>query len=191
MNKFNTLVSMVLLMGTSSVSIVCMDIFEASEKGNIERVRELIAAGAKLEAKDQDSKTPLHWAAYKGNQEVVKALVDAGANLEAKNQGGRTPLHVAAYHGHQEIVQVLIAAGANLGVRDQYGRTSLRIANGRGHQTIVDGITGYQRQVPVIAGTLAQSLHRHLGAESPVGLLPQDLIKNISRLSAAALCFEQ
>ena len=154
MNNFNTLIMTALFMGTGSSSIACMDIFEASEKGNVE----LIAAGANLGAEDQYGRTPLHWAACKGNKEVVEALIAAGANIDAKTR---------------------------------YGRTPLRIANERGHRAIVAGITGYQRQVPVIAGTLAQSLHRRLGAESPVGLLPQHLIKNISRLSAAALCFER
>ena len=158
MNKFNTLVLMILLMGTSSGSVVCMDIFDAVRNGNIKRIMELIAAGANLNAWDEGCLTPLHEAACYGYQEVVKALIDAGANIKIKDQDGKTPLC---------------------------------IANERGHRAIVAGITGYQRQVPVIAGTLAQSLHRRLGAESPVGLLPQHLVKNISRLSAAALCFER
>ena len=67
----------------------------------------LIGAGADKEAKDQDSRTPLHLAATRGYTTVVTYLIEAGADKEAKDRVGRTPLHFAAWYGHTAVVRLL------------------------------------------------------------------------------------
>ena len=59
----NTLSIVILVVSLSSISIYSMDIFHAAKTGNIDRVRELIAAGADVNQQNNDGCTPLHWAA--------------------------------------------------------------------------------------------------------------------------------
>jgi ankyrin repeat protein len=59
-------------------------------------VKLLLEKGAELEAKDEDSPTPLSWAARNGNEAVVKLLLERGAELETKDEDSPTPLSWAA-----------------------------------------------------------------------------------------------
>ena len=47
-------------------------------------VEVLLANGAKLDPRDRNGETPLHWAAYKGHARVARLLISRGANINAK-----------------------------------------------------------------------------------------------------------
>ena len=70
----------------------------------------LLAAGAKLEARDEYGKTPLHKAAFNENPAVIEALLAAGAKLEAREKYGNTPLHDGS-RVEQESGRDRVAAG--------------------------------------------------------------------------------
>jgi ankyrin repeat protein len=60
-----------------------------------ESVKLLLAAGAKVNAKDKTyGATPLHWAARPGNRAIVELLLAAGADASAKDNKGQTALDV-------------------------------------------------------------------------------------------------
>ena len=55
-------------------------------------VRACLLAGADPNARiNENSWTPLHWAAYEGNAAAIAALLDGGADPGARNGEGRTP----------------------------------------------------------------------------------------------------
>ncbi|KAJ9441346.1 hypothetical protein DIPPA_13738, partial [Diplonema papillatum] len=56
----------------------------ASENGHSEVVKELIAAGAKVDVQDNDGSTALQSASYFGHSEVVKELIAAGAKVDVQ-----------------------------------------------------------------------------------------------------------
>jgi ankyrin repeat protein len=68
-----------------------ISIHMAAEDGNIEVVKQHIAAGTDVNAKEEDG-TPLHYAAWNGHKEVVELLIAAGADVNAKDDDGETPL---------------------------------------------------------------------------------------------------
>ena len=70
----------------------------------------LIAAGADVNAKQQDGFTPLHEAAQNGDREVVDALLAAGADPSLALDGGKTPADLAREGGHEELAKTLEAA---------------------------------------------------------------------------------
>ncbi|KAK0626170.1 hypothetical protein B0T14DRAFT_423288, partial [Immersiella caudata] len=74
----------------------------------------LLDAGATVDIKDDDSQTPLSWAAENGHEAVVRVLLDAGATVDIKDGYGRTPLWWAAGKGHEAVVRVLLDAGATV-----------------------------------------------------------------------------
>jgi ankyrin repeat protein len=67
----------------------------------------LIAAGADVNAVQQDGFTALHEAAQNGDRTAVDALLAAGADPSRTLASGERPADLARTHGHPEIAQVL------------------------------------------------------------------------------------
>jgi len=95
-----------------------ISIHSAAFRGNIEAIKQHIAAGTDVEVKGGLFKgTPLHLAAYGGHKEIAELLIASGADVNAKNDVGWTPLYYAARKGHKEIIKLLIAAGADVNAK--------------------------------------------------------------------------
>jgi ankyrin repeat protein len=57
---------------------------DAALKGDLDRVRELLAQGHNINERDEWGETPLHRAAQYNSIDVFRYLVEQGADLEAK-----------------------------------------------------------------------------------------------------------
>ena len=109
-----------------------ISIHDAAEEGNIEAVKQHIAAGTDVNGNREDGITPLHGAAYEGHKEIVELLIANGADVNAKTgMNAWTPLHWAVEYGYTEIAELLIAEGAYVNARNGYGQTPLDWANSR------------------------------------------------------------
>ena len=75
-----------------------------------EALKFLIDAGANVNAKENEGRTPLHLAAERGNIESVELLLKAGSDINAKNEHGDTALQMALNGFQPEVVEVLTAA---------------------------------------------------------------------------------
>lgn len=69
--------------------------------------KDLIAAGADVNAKQRHGWTPLHGAAHSGDRELVELLLARGADPDVKHQEGKTALDLARESGHAEVVTLL------------------------------------------------------------------------------------
>ena len=106
-------------------------ISSAAIGGDIEAVKEFLAAGADVNAKtDRDELTPLHIVSGHGHKEIAELLIVEGADVNAKSENGVTPLHWAALHGHKEVAELLIAKGADVNAKNDFGETPLDGADG-------------------------------------------------------------
>ena len=94
-------------------------------KGDIEAVKQHLAAGADVNAKDKIRGTPLHYAAAYGHKKIVELLIAAGADVNLKDEEEKTTLHYAAVNGRKVIGELLIAEGADVNAKDEDGRTPL------------------------------------------------------------------
>jgi len=85
------------LVSLPSTHAQASDLHTAASAGDLDRIKELLAAGSDIEAKIDggyyDGFTPLHAAAVVGKVEAVKMLLAAGADAKAKSGNGLTPLH--------------------------------------------------------------------------------------------------
>lgn len=112
--------------------------FRASQSGDLELMKLLLARGADPKIATVLGVTALHVAAGVGwvegityewsrqaTNEAVKLLIDLGLDVNAQADTGRVALHGAAHKGAVEVIQMLADAGAKLDVRD-YGNTDNR-----------------------------------------------------------------
>jgi ankyrin repeat protein len=67
----------------------------------------LIAAGADVNAVQQDGVTPLQEAAASGRADLVQLLLDSGADPSARDGQGRTAIDFARAAGHTAVVELL------------------------------------------------------------------------------------
>ena len=113
------------LEGTQSV--VQEDAFlELCETGTVDEVRNALAFGANVHARDKYGRTTLMRAAgSNSNPEVVKELLAGGANVNARDKEGLTALMWAAGFNTTDMVKMLLAGGADINARDKNGETAL------------------------------------------------------------------
>ncbi|MAE30376.1 MAG: hypothetical protein CMO43_02065 [Verrucomicrobiales bacterium] len=104
-------------------------LFEAAVTGNLEAVKQHIAAGTDLNQTDPNPAgtkgSVLNAAAAFGNTDVAIALIEGGADVNQKDNDGSTPLHTAAFFCYPEIVQSLLDNGANKSIKNNDGSTAL------------------------------------------------------------------
>ena len=80
---------------------------QASETGNINKVKELLALGVDINIKDEEGWAALTLASYEGHIEIVRELIKAGANLNIQDEEGWTALDYAKAKGYNDIVEIL------------------------------------------------------------------------------------
>ena len=107
-----------------------------ARKGDVAKIRALLAAGANPNAVDEKGRTALMGAAYKGNAEIAKALLDAGANPNAAKNNKDTALMYAAGGEYSEVAKMLLDAGANPNAVNDEGGTALVWAVEQGYSEI-------------------------------------------------------
>ncbi|MBW8056904.1 MAG: ankyrin repeat domain-containing protein [candidate division NC10 bacterium] len=106
------------------------DLIVAADRGDIEKVKALLAHGADVNARTDQGRAALMFAAIAGHTEVARLLLAHGADVNAKGIWGETALWCAAAFGSPSLlVQLLLSAGGDVNAREQYlGSTALLAA---------------------------------------------------------------
>jgi len=104
----------------------------------IEKVKELLARGAKVNETDRTENTPLMYAAGReGNLELLRLLIDKGALINEKNRYGNTALmQCVDWAQDAEMVRFLLGKGARLDITNKSGYTAQGIAENKGTSEI-------------------------------------------------------
>ncbi|GAC1338584.1 MAG: hypothetical protein NVSMB26_26180 [Beijerinckiaceae bacterium] len=113
-------------------------LFAAAGGGCEDLVRDLIARGASLDARDRLGATALAHAAKAGRDRIVDMLLERGAPIDARAISGATPLYVAIEADHALTARRLIARGADVNVAGPGGLSPLAAASFNGNAELVD-----------------------------------------------------
>lgn len=123
------------------------EIFKAVEKGNIEKVRQLLEVNPNLVntisvTKYDQRLSLLSLAIINGYRDIVELLINRGANINSKDgcyDGNDMPIHYAARNGYKDIVELLLVKGARINEKDDFGgNTPLHYAVEKGHKSVVE-----------------------------------------------------
>ena len=82
-------------------------LLSAAINGDIRKVKESIANGADVNAKDNDGETALHYAARREYIDVVKVLVENRINVDVKNKNNETAAEIALRWGYHQIAELI------------------------------------------------------------------------------------
>lgn len=111
---------------------------DATQRGDCNRIRQLLDQGADINALDKYGQTALMNAARRGDFDLVDLLIKYGAELDHTAKYRLTALMLAVINDHKEIVKALIGAGANaeLAGSKPFGCTPLQYAKTHGLKEI-------------------------------------------------------
>lgn len=134
----NTVLKRIMLTATLIVFsqlATAQSIFEAVEKGDVEKVKILLKDNPNcINQRDEKSGfTPLHKAASNGQADICRLLIEKGADIHAIDNSQITPLLLASSNNQIEVAVLLINKGANIHQCDKQGGTNLHFAALGGH----------------------------------------------------------
>lgn len=107
--------------------------------GDVERVEQLLKAGADPMQANNYGANPMQLAAEVANSEILARLLEAGANADSPNPEGQTALMLVARTGNVAAAQLLIKSGATVDAREGWGdQTALMWATARRHPAMME-----------------------------------------------------
>lgn len=102
--------------------------FEAVERGEETRMKQLLAAGQDVNAQDTQCSWPaIYMAAWKNRLWQAELLLASGADVALQSGEGDTAVHIAARYGHAAMLQLLLRSKV-VDVKNEFGKTPLDVA---------------------------------------------------------------
>ncbi|MFE0101785.1 ankyrin repeat domain-containing protein [Streptomyces sp. NPDC059009] len=112
-------------------------LLDAARSGNATEVAAALDAGARVEARDSELRTPLLLAAVGDHVAAARVLVAAGADVNAQDHRADSPWLVTGVTGSVAMLHVLLPAGPDLKLRNRFGGICVIPASERGHVAYV------------------------------------------------------
>ncbi|MGW6984992.1 ankyrin repeat domain-containing protein [Streptomyces sp. NPDC054932] len=115
-------------------------LLDGARRGDAAAVSTALAAGAAVEARDEELRTPLLLAVLGDHVAVAERLVAAGADPNAPDSREDSPWLVTGVTGSVRMMRLLLPAGPDLRQRNRFGGISLIPAAERGHTAYVRAV---------------------------------------------------
>lgn len=109
-------------------------------KGKINSLQKILSSGkVNTNCRDEQMKTPLHYATENNLKNVVKLLVFHAAEIDPRqNSSLETPLHIASRKGFLEVAHILLSYKASITAINNEGFTPLFLAVKHNRHHIVE-----------------------------------------------------
>ncbi|XP_037549233.1 histone-lysine N-methyltransferase EHMT2 [Nematolebias whitei] len=132
----------------------------AAQRGLLEVCYMLVQAGANVDAKDKDLRTPLLEAIINNHIDVARYLIQNGACVYHVEDDGYTGLHHAAKFGNLEIVKMLLETGqVDVNAQDSGGWTPIIWAAEHKHVEVIKTLLNRGADVTINDKELNVCLH--------------------------------
>jgi ankyrin repeat protein len=133
------LLAMLLFAGTAAAD---ERLIGAAARGETAVLRQLLDAGAEVNARDSRGRNAVLAATQGGQVEAARLLIERGADVNAQDDIRDSAFLLAGARGHTEIVRLALAAKADLKSTNRYGGTALIPACHYGHVETVRVLLG-------------------------------------------------
>ncbi|MEM6803654.1 MAG: ankyrin repeat domain-containing protein [Bacteroidota bacterium] len=114
----------VLLILCSSSYLAGQNIHRTACNGNLARLDSMLAT-TKIEVKDEQGRSLLHWAVACKQKAVFDFLIGKGIKIDQTDRQGKTPLHIAVQFNNIEYVDYLIEIQIDHSWKKAYGASLL------------------------------------------------------------------
>lgn len=110
----------------------------AAYDGNVAAIRQLIAEGADVNARDRRRRTATIVAAFRSQEKALKALAEGGADMNAQDEVGYDVVTIAAVAGDADLMQLALDLGNRPDlIHTNWDGTALIAASELGHVEVV------------------------------------------------------
>ena len=145
-------------------SITSSSLIARIQEGDVEIVKERLAAGADIEQVDEDTGlTPLLTAAKLKDKEICQVLLTnepMAADINAKGRDGRSVLHIAlSRSGGEDLIPLLLQHKADPSVADRDGKTPLHYCAELNKKTAVKDLLDANADIEALNNAKETALH--------------------------------
>lgn len=111
----------------------------ATERGDLDLVKQLLEHGARPDDSNEFGETALHLAVQAESEALVRALLEAGANPQPDSPDAKSPLQIAIDRRNNAIADLLLTAGAKIDFESETATGDLyEIAKNGGHPALAE-----------------------------------------------------
>lgn len=109
----------------------------AATAGDLDGVRNALASGAPIDARNRRRETAVLRAAKAGHHDVVRFLINDGADIDLQDDTSLNPFLFGCISNDLELVKISVEAGTNIELLTRFGGNGLTPAAEKGNLEVV------------------------------------------------------